>query len=197
MLVTAGGPIGRILRMAGRAALRPLPGGEAPPNIFPIPFISMISALRGVKPTSRRESVRFEVTWVNIIIAYLNMLYAGYEEGAVNRRQPSAAQRRVHAGLRDSVSAFLGEGVPWPESATIHESLRLSDQYAGGKATARALGMKGGVPPRAADVDLFQALHASRPDVARQVREPNALLLPPSERPRKLPWPYKIGRAHV
>ena len=189
-LAAGGGPIGRVVRAAGLAAQRPLPGGKSPPSVFPIPFICMRTALKGIQPESRRIPVRQEVTWVNIIIAYLNMLYAGHEDGAVSRSQPSAAQNRIHAGLRESVTSFLGEGAPWPKTESIHECLRLSDQYAGGKATARALGMKGGVPPCAADVDLFEALHSSRPDVARQVREPTELLLPPSERPHKLPRPY-------
>ena len=127
---------------------------------------------------------------MKIIIAYLDMLYAGHEDSAVSRSQPSATQNRIHAGLRESVISFPGEGAPWPKSESIHECFRLSDQYAGGKATARALGMKGGVPPRAADADLFEALHSSRPDVARQVRDPTEILLPPSERLQKLPRPY-------
>lgn len=48
-----------------------------------------------------------------------------------------------------------------------------------------------GVPSQVARVGIAEVLAVDRPDLARQVRQPGAVLLPPALRPARLPRPYK------
>ena len=68
--------------------------------------------------------------------------------------------------------------------------LRASDPYAAGREGFRPLGLVAGVPPVAADVDTAAVMNTNLPDLARQVREPQMLLLPADQRPALLRRPF-------
>ena len=53
-----------------------------------------------------------------------------------------------------------------------------------------ALGVRGGVPPKAADVPLEQHLRGTFPEMALQVSQPAALLLPSKRRPKRVKRSY-------
>ena len=53
-----------------------------------------------------------------------------------------------------------------------------------------ALGVKGGVPDKAADVPLHEHLKATFPEMAEQVASPDALLLSSKRRPKRVKRGY-------
>ena len=120
------------------------------------------------------------------MIASLNLMYSGSEDDTVCLFQPSAAQRRCWVNLGGAVHRFFSAAEGWPDLAQIHEFLRHDEGYMPASTVARPLGGRGGVPATAAGVDLAGLLRPSRPQVADQVTHPSALLLPASERPRRL-----------
>ena len=63
--------------------------------------------------------------------------------------------------------------------------MRQTQLYTG-SGVVLALGVKGGVPDKAADVPLGQHLQELFPEMAEQVNSPSHLLLPLARRPRRV-----------
>eukprot|EP00972_Heterocapsa_arctica_P098732 14570009-Heterocapsa_arctica.AAC.1 len=96
--------------MAGLAAVSRPAACESVDSVFPLPLLP-VRRLPGVSSAAGlAEAVR---CWVNMILAALNILYAGGEEGTC-WSPPSAAHRRIHAPLCTTVAGFLGEVSVWP-----------------------------------------------------------------------------------
>lgn len=125
----------------------------------------------------------------NLVIAVLNWLHG--ERGGSLRDVSilTAAHRRVHARivrtLRESVITddhVLSRG-------GLETFLKEAELYKG-SGVVLALGMRGGVPDKAADVPLADHLEHFDPQVAEQIRNPQVLLLPKRRRPRRLKRGY-------
>ena len=89
-----------------------------------------------------------------------------------------------------SVATFPGQAGAWPGGNKLDLVLRAGDPYAAGREGFRPLGLIAGVPPVAADVDAAAVMNTNLPDLARQVREPQMLLLPADQRPALLQRPF-------
>ena len=175
--------LGRLRRAGSSAHLRSLKLGEPPEKVFPIPLLRVGGD--GQRPEGRAERVL-----ANIVLCILNWLYAGSEQGARSDTCPTAAQRRVQSNMLDSARGCVRSGVPWPPNSEISQYLRYSDVYVGRGVAIRALGVRGGLPPEAADVDFAAALVGCQPELAKQILEPRSFLIPVSERPQKLKLPF-------
>ena len=150
------------------------------PSYFPLPRVPFGSASG---PTL------FRISWVNLLVWFLNLLNAGASSATVSAWPPSVAQQRC--------LDFLGRQVAMASSSTcrvrgldtINACLRHSHGYSGGSHTL-PLVSRAGVPPRGADVDLAVALSKDNPLLSRQVIVPEELLLPENERPELSRRPF-------
>ncbi|CAK9096680.1 eEF1A lysine and N-terminal methyltransferase (eEF1A-KNMT) (Methyltransferase-like protein 13) [Includes: eEF1A lysine methyltransferase [Durusdinium trenchii] len=130
-----------------------------------------------------------QLTWargVNIVQAVLNMLHGG---GGQRASFITAAQTRVQARLKSGLESMMVD-FEFLDKEGVQEFLKHHQHYAGGGA-AIPLGERGGVPTSAATVDLHGLFEERFPELALQVNEPKALLLPSRRRP------VKIKRGHV
>ena len=187
-ILEAGGPLGRVLSR-GLACARRRHACEATDAVFPLPMLPpsghpKVFCAKGLASAGR--------AWVNVIIAALNLLHAGSEEGAVCSSSPTAAHSRIHEQLCESVSGFLGELSDWPSDTEIREFLRLSEGHLPSSGAALPLGELGGVPPSAAEVSVSEVLRKSHPELARQAEEPTSLLFPPPLRPESVRKPHAL-----
>ena len=187
-MVSAGGHLGRMLqKYSGRQKPRPM--GVADDEIFPLPLMfpaSLPSRGRSRLRVRRRNSI---CSHVNVCIVALNWLFAGKEGGSMTK--PSAVQQRIHSVIFGAVDGFLRSGSSASGEAGISTFLRESQHAywtAGGHCLP--LGLKAGVPDKAAVVDLHNVLQNFDKTIANQVIHPGELLLPRHLRPRKLPRPF-------
>ena len=67
--------------------------------------------------------------------------------------------------------------------------LKQSEHYSGG-GVVLALGVRGGVPEKAADVPLEHHLRDTFPEMAQQVTQPSMLMMPSKRRPRRVKRGY-------
>eukprot|EP00435_Cladocopium_sp_Y103_P028744 s806_g7.t1 len=123
----------------------------------------------------------------NMIIAALNWLHGGQDWHAPLAL--SAAHRRVHLRIRRALQDQVMTDDPILTKGGLDNFLKQTQHYQGGSAVL-ALGVKGGVPPKAADVPLADHLAGLFPEMSRQVCEPAALLLPSRKRPRRVKRGY-------
>ena len=116
----------------------------------------------------------------------------GREHSAFAEFLLTAAQRRCQSHLLTAVGSFLRRAPKLHGEAEIHKFLKSSDNDYCNPFLERTLplGERAGTPATAATVDLAHVLDRSRPDLARQVRNPSSLLLKPPERPRTLNRPF-------
>ena len=182
------GILSRMLRsFSGKQVAREV--GMAGDKIFPLPLMSfehLPKRGRARERAARRNSL---CRHVNICIVAMNWLYAGCESGT--RLGPSAVQLRVHKVLKDVVANFLRSGSTTCGDQLIRDFLRES-QHAywtvGGHCLP--LGLKAGVPDKAAVVDLHRVLSKFDKNIAKQIEHPGELLLPRHARPARLPRPF-------
>ena len=78
---------------------------------------------------------------------------------------------------------------PILSSEGLDDYVRQSQHYSG-SSVVLALGVRGGVPQKAADVPLGAHLEDAFPEMSREVEEPAALLLPSRRRPRRVKRGY-------
>ena len=162
------------------------PLNERPPHqadhtLFPLPWISASAA----PLTSRGDD---KLVLANLWIGCLNWLALG-DEWTICRWKASAAQRRMLDNVRECARHLLAQdlgGELGPEEFT--KFLREELCY-GGHLGALPLGTRAGVPERAATVETADVLRKSRPDLARIVEDPEALLVPEDR------WPNLPERA--
>ena len=105
---------------------------------------------------------------------------------------PSASQRRLLESLLQRARLCLRH---WDGrtfgGAGIHDLLALDANSYEAKSGALRLGARAGVPDRAAVVDTAAALTESFPVLAAQVANPDELLLPPEDWPRRIKAPFE------
>jgi len=187
----SGGVLGRVLRRSSARCLRQRPAGLSDDAVFPVPLLPLNpSAPRGrarERASRRRPFARF----ANVCLCMMNLMYVGREADSVPYYTSTAAQRRVQTVVLDDVRAFL-RGAPGASGDdALYSYLKEVDAYtADPSSVAMALGSRAGVPDRAADVCLEEALGPFDAAMAEQVRNPGAVLLPPRERPEDLPKAY-------
>ncbi|CAE7241436.1 lon, partial [Symbiodinium sp. CCMP2592] len=128
------------------------------------------------------------VEGANLVIAVLNDLHRG-QDGGGGQPLLSAAHRRVHARIVCALEAMVVTDEPLLSSEGLDSFLKQSEHYSG-SGVVLALGVKGGVPSKAADVPLEQHLQSTFPEMAEQVVRPNALLLLSRRRPRHVKRGY-------
>lgn len=182
------GVLSRMLRsFSGKQTAREV--GMASDKVFPLPLIAferLPTRGRSRERIAKRNSFNRHV---NICIVAMNWLYAGCESGT--RLGPSAVQLRIHKVISDLVANFLRSGSTTCGDHLIREFLRES-QHAywtvGGHCLP--LGLKAGVPDKAAVVDLHRVLSKFDKKLAQQIEHPGELLLPRHARPARLPRPF-------
>lgn len=188
MISADDGHLGRMIRnFSGKQKSRPL--GVAGDEIFPLPLMFPSPLPRKGRSRLRTRRRNSLISHVNICIVAFNWLYAGKEGGSL--LSPSAVQRRIHAVICEAVDSFLRSGSSASGEAEISGFLRESQHAywtAGGHCLP--LGLRAGVPEKAAVVDLHNILQKFDSALAKQIIHPGELLLPPRLRPRKLPRPF-------
>ena len=98
----------------------------------------------------------------------------------------SACTSHLGANLGLGVATFLREAPSLSGERDIDEFVRQSfGNYQG--SVAKPLGLRAGVPEKAADVALGPLLAATHPELARQVEDPSSLMLDEELRPVELP----------
>lgn len=154
--------------------------GKSPPHVFPLPPVGLKrDALSGSASWDDRASF-----WGgNVMVAALNWLHGGQQ--AFTTMVPTAAHGRVHSRLEGALRALVMNDEPTLGPERLDSFLRQTQHYTG-TGVVLALGARGGVPDKAADVALADELAPHFPDLARQVTSPSCLLLPAKKRPRKV-----------
>ena len=161
---------------------------HSPGHVFPLPPFSLGGAVVTDGSAHSPEVCTGLVEGANLVIAVLNDLHRGQDGGGA---QPllSAAHRRVHARIACALEAMVLTDEPLLSSEGLDNYLKQSEHYSG-SGVVLALGVKGGVPTKAADVPLEQHLQSTFPEMAEQVIRPNALLLSSRRRPRQVKRGY-------
>ncbi|CAE8581762.1 unnamed protein product, partial [Polarella glacialis] len=188
--MTAGGTLQRLVSMGG-GRLRPREMGKSSDAVFPLPLLQatkLPSKGRARERAKRRANL---LGLANANIALVNWQYAGREEAAYTRLSPTVAQGRAQQVVFDSVHSFL-RGVEYAsgESEIKEYLLEAVHSYGSGSCHALPLGLRAGVPERAAQVDTADVVRDFDPVMAKQILEPASLLLPCKLRPVKLPRPF-------
>ena len=188
MISADDGHLGRMIRnFSGKQKSRPL--GVAGDEIFPLPLMFPSPLPRKGRSRLRTRRRNSLISHVNICIVAFNWLYAGKEGGSL--LSPSAVQRRIHAVIFEAVDSFLRSGSSTSGEAEISGFLRESQHaYWTTGGHCLPLGLRAGVPEKAAVVDLHNILQKFDIALAKQIIHPGELLLPPRLRPRKLPRPF-------
>lgn len=157
----AGGPLGDILRR-GLGPRRPILAGRAVDHPLPPPLLRNPDVPRRLRRTSA-DLHAGALSWTNLIVAGVNLLYSGRAETAVCLQFPSAAQTRMLLNIYSIVVSFVRADGPWPTEAEIKTCLRHDDGYQPSGRVVVAIGDRGGVPTSAADVPLSEVLAVSHP----------------------------------
>ena len=182
------GVLSRMLRsFSGKQTAREV--GMASDKVFPLSLIAFERLPTRGRSRERIAKRNSFYGHVNICIVAMNWLCAGCESGA--RLGPSAVQLRIHKVISDLLANFLRSGSTTCGDHLIREFLRES-QHAywtvGGHCLP--LGLKAGVPDKAAVVDLHRVLSKFDKKLAQQIEHPGELLLPRHARPARLPRPF-------
>ncbi|CAK9026865.1 Uncharacterized protein SCF082_LOCUS17697 [Durusdinium trenchii] len=119
----------------------------------------------------------------NLILLALNWLHGGRCELLTSL--VTAAHRRIFTRVGKALEALVMTDEPVMGPEGLDHYMRQTQLYTG-SGVVLALGVKGGVPDKAADVPLGQRLQALFPVMAEQVSSPSHLLLPPARRPRRV-----------
>lgn len=195
---SSGGPIGAIARRGLAESLR-WPGGprECAATVFPLPLPGAGRRPRRGRARLRHQRRSGRRPWLDALVSLLNSLYGGDVRMCTTRLPPSRAQSRMLNVLDQQLRSFLRDQVLVSGEVEMKEFLQ-SDGAAYGGIVARPLGLRAGVPPRAADVDLEKWLWITHPELAAQVQSPQALLLPEADRPTNLPRPFsRLGKDYT
>ena len=153
------------------------PQGVAEDSIFPLPLPLAVSPVRNPKRKGQHTAQVLTHLWV----AFMNVAYAGLDRPHVCRWVPSAAQSRCLGSLHERAQTFLAET---PREVLggelrIRNFLRLVGSDYEANAEVLPLGVRAGVPARAAQVDTLQVLSEDYPSLALKCRDPSALLREP------------------
>ena len=154
--------------------------GLSPANVFPLPSLPVDFSFAGVACSMRAEGLR---AGSNLVLLALNWLHGGRVDLVSNI--VTAAHRRIFSQVEYALKALVLTDEPTMGPNGLDHFLRQTRLYTG-SGVVLALGVKGGVPEKAADVPLADHLQEHFPEMARQVLFPGNLLLPPRKRPRRV-----------
>eukprot|EP00435_Cladocopium_sp_Y103_P038561 s430_g10.t1 len=161
--------------------------GKSPSHVFPLPPMSKGgNFLTGKNVKSSRDKMC--QAGGNVIVACLNWMHGGQRQ---RDHMPvlSAAHRRVHSRIEGALEAMVMTDELILTNSGLDQFLRQSKFYTG-EGVSLALGVRGGVPEKAADVSLADHLSEHFPVMAKQVVRPDCLLLPSRRRPRRVKRGY-------
>lgn len=150
--------------------------------VFPIPLTRAADRFLAHSDATRWKAVDAAV---NCMVTCLNLLYYSGAPRQAAARPISRAHSRVHACLHSSMATFLTSSGAVATEVEIKQYLQRDVSYSEG-GVALELGLRGGVPDVAGDVPLSHILERDDPEYAKQVSDPDRLLLPFDERPEKL-----------
>ena len=156
--------------------------GHSPAHVFPLPPFSKNGAVVTKPGNSAPAVCPGLVDGANVVMAALNMMHGGPIDTGL-RTVLTAAHRRVHAQIACALEAMVLTDEPILSSEGLDGFLKQSEHYSG-SGVVLPLGERGGVPDKAADVELWRHLRGAFPEMAEQVVHPRALLLPSRRRPR-------------
>ena len=153
--------------------------GFSPPNVFPLPCLPL-DFFGGALGELAKAGLS---GGGNLILLALNWLHGGRCELLTSL--VTAAHRRIFTRVGKALEALVMTDEPVMGPEGLDHYMRQTQLYTG-SGVVLALGVKGGVPDKAADVPLGQRLQALFPVMAEQVSSPSHLLLPPARRPRRV-----------
>ena len=156
--------------------------GHSPPHVFPLPPLKRVDGLTAAVGHG------FKSLCPNLVMATLNSLYGG-QWGAGERPAVTAAHRRVHARVVCALEAMVLTDEPVLSNDGLDKYLKQSEHYSG-CGVVLALGVRGGVPDKAADVPLHEHLKDAFPEMSEQVVRPDSLLLASKRRPKRVKRGY-------
>ncbi|CAK8990539.1 unnamed protein product, partial [Durusdinium trenchii] len=154
--------------------------GFSPSNVFPLPPLPAGYTLKGSVGGDRGEAIR---RGGDLVLLALNWLHGG--RGDLIPNIVTAAHQRVFSRVEETLKALVMTDEPTMGPQGLDHFMRQSQLYTG-SGVVLALGVKGGVPDKAADVDLAGHLEEHFPWMAKQVLNPSCLLLPPKQRPKRV-----------
>lgn len=156
--------------------------GKSPSQVFPLPPLSRSGSLvTGVGDEADVDNL-CAYYGGNMVVAALNWMHG---ERVERFDILSAAHGRVHSRIERILRAFVMTDMPILDHEVLVSYLRQTQCYTGA-GVVLALGVKGGVPSKAADVTLAKHLGNMYPEMGEQVVNPRSLLLPSKRRPKKL-----------
>ena len=156
--------------------------GKSPSQVFPLPPLSRSGSLvTGVGDEADVDNL-CAYYGGNMVVAALNWMHG---ERVERFDILSAAHGRVHSRIERILRAFVMTDMPILDHEGLDSYLRQTQCYTGA-GVVLALGVKGGVPSKAADVTLAKHLGNMYPEMGEQVVNPRSLLLPSKRRPKKL-----------
>ena len=183
------GTMGSTLRAAqGRWA--PRPRKEAGHSIFPMPAFQL--TLKQRQPLKGKARRMFEQhLLVNLWLSVLNWMHLG-SNALVSRLAPSAAQKRAHSNLLGKARVCLSRHA----DCVVHElriqsTLRQPVNPYEERMDIKRLGLRAGIPDKAATVDVYDVLKQNDPVLAEQSENPESLLLPPEHWPPRPRRPFE------
>jgi len=156
-------------------------------DVFPLPGPRRRVRLN----TDARPSLAVVVLeTVVLMVAALNVLHSGRRTALIGTWPPTAAQRRVHSRLYAFATPFLATGSAGSEKEI--QSYLLHHFSYGERAPVLPLGLRGGVPEQAGGCDLAEQLGVEYAELAQQVLDPTALLMPRVKWPKTLKRPFRL-----
>ena len=156
---------------------------ESPSHVFPLtPMSRSGNFLIGHNAESRLDKLCR--VGGNVVVACLNWMHGG-QPAREDEPVLTAAHRRVHSRIGCALEAMVMTDEPVLTQEGLDQFLRQSEFYSG-EGVSLALGVRGGVPERAADVPLAEHLSVHFPGMSKQVVQPSCLLLASRRRPRRV-----------
>ncbi|CAL1133794.1 unnamed protein product [Cladocopium goreaui] len=156
---------------------------ESPSHVFPLtPMSRSGNFLIGHNAESRLDKLCR--VGGNVVVACLNWMHGG-QPAREDEPVLTAAHRRVHSRIGCALEAMVMTDEPMLTQEGLDQFLRQSEFYSG-EGVSLALGVRGGVPERAADVPLAEHLSVHFPGMSKQVVQPSCLLLASRRRPRRV-----------
>lgn len=157
----------------------------SPSNVFPLPPMSKGSKLLSW-PSKGALDDECIFYGGNLVVAALNWMHGGW---STPPEVLTAAHQRVHARLASTLSAVVMTDEPILSPVGLDAFTRHTQLYSG-CGVVLALGVRGGVPDKAADVKLADHLEPLFPELSQQVRMPTKLLMRAGDRPKRLKKVY-------
>eukprot|EP00438_Fugacium_kawagutii_P031914 Skav218978 [mRNA] locus=scaffold1532:291483:294850:+ [translate_table: standard] len=137
--------------------------GESPSHVFPLVPMTRDGSFMVWSSAESREGKLCRAGG-NMVVACLNWLHGGQHQRDFEL-VATAAHRRVHSRIERALKALVMTDEPVLTQEGLDQFLRQSEFYTG-DGVSLALGVRGGVPDKAADVPLADHLMAQFPGVS-------------------------------